>query len=130
VVTIVRTGDHTAAVLAALVATGRPVGAAIRPAGEPPYVVVYPQSGTRSGPMADPDADASLLYRLTCVGWDLVGAEWMAYECDKAMRTITVPGRRVLRVRLENDVVALRDDDVQPPLFLATPLYRLWTTPS
>jgi hypothetical protein len=130
VVTIVRTGDHTAAVLAALAGAGRPVGDAIRPAGNPPFVVVYPQTGLRSGTVSDPEADASLLYRLMCVGWDRVGAEWMADECAIAMRTITVPGRRVLRVYLENEVAVTRDDDTTPPFFTAAPLWRLTTTPA
>lgn len=127
---VVETEPHTAGVLAALVATGRPIGDAKKPAGgEPPYTVVYPGSGTRGGTIADPDADAALLYRIICVGWDRTGAQWMADRVAEAMRSVVVPGRTVMRITLENDVGVDRDDDVAPALFVASPLWRVWTTP-
>lgn len=128
---IVRTDEHTQALLSVLQATGRPVGDAVAPpAASAPYVVLYPQSGTRGGPIADPDADAALTYQFTCVGRDRRGAQWLADRVADVVRNVAFPGRALLRVQLLNDSPVERDDDVTPPLWYATPVYQFWTTPA
>ena len=130
-VTTVESRPHTEAVLAVLATLGRPVGDCTRPQGNPPFIVVYPgQGGSRNGTIADPDADAVLYFRIICVGWDRAGAEWMADRVAEVMPTLSVPGRRAHRITLESDSGVSRDDDVTPPLYAATPLWRLWTSPA
>jgi hypothetical protein len=131
-VVTVQTNPHTLAVIDALKTIGKPVGDARKPDGEPPYAVVYPFGGTRSGPVGDPDADASLTWQITCVGRDREGAEWMADRVAEVMDggVVNIPGRKVMRAQTVSDQPIRRDDDVQPPLFYATPIWRLDTTPA
>lgn len=132
-VTVVQTDQHTLAVIAGLQTTGRPVGDAVRPPnGQPPYMFVTPFGGTRTGPMDDPDADASLTWQITCVAWDRTGAEWMADQAAGVMQTFAfaIPGRKVLRRESLSDQPTQVDRDVEPPLFYSTPIWRLTTTPA
>lgn len=130
-VTTVRTDEHTDALLAALAATGRPVGDATGEGLTAPYIVLYPLSGMRGGPIADPDADAELVYQMTCVGLDRLGTQWLADEVAEVVQAgFPIPGRVLLRAELDSDGGVRRDDDVSPPVFFATPRWRLYTTPA
>lgn len=127
----VRVDTHTAALLAHLAAaTGRPIGNAKKPDGAVPiYGVLYRITGQRDGTLSRDD-EAALTYQVTCVGLDNDGADLLAGDVEAAMPTLTVPGRRVMRVELVDDGPARRDDDTTPPLFYATPRWRLWTSPA
>jgi hypothetical protein len=137
--------SHTAAVLAALTDTGVPVGDAQAPTGAGwqgapggsqfvPYMVVYPlEGGITRGPVSDPGADIEWPWQVTCVGASRQQAERV---CDVAIAalttvTLTVAGRRQMQpVNLDMRGGVRRDDQITPPLFYATPRFRLWTSPS
>lgn len=97
------------------------------------YVVIYsiPTSGS-GGVLGDPQADVQLVYQITCVGESDEDAKWVVDKVIPAMlaANLSVTGRKVALVKLEMSPGIRRDDDMQPPLFLATPRFRLWTTPS
>lgn len=141
--------EHTDALIAALEATSIAIGDANDrtvdgdliggwqgPPGESefrPYAIVYPlPGGTFDGTLADPDDDADLLYQITCVGGTRQQCEWVADQIHDVLTdpgTVTVPGRSVVRVVPDMAGGVRRDDTVRPPVFIATPRFRLWTTP-
>jgi hypothetical protein len=139
---------HTAAVLATLeaaaAATIAEVGDAQQPAGaswqgQPghsqfvPYMVVYPLGGPFDGTLGDPDDDADLQWQVTCVGETREQTEWLADLCIGALvgKPLTVAGRAVQRVQLDDAAAGVRaDDTVQPTVFIATPRFRALSTPA
>lgn len=127
-------GAHTDAILAKLQAAGLTVGDARAPAaGGPPYVVLYPL-GVRQvdGSVARPWDDAEMAWQTTCVGRTRAEAEWLARKVGEALDgAIAVQGRATLW--LQPDVgggVQREDTSGAPPLFIATPRWRLATTPA
>lgn len=130
---------HTDAVIAALEGAALVVGDHEAPegAGRQPdetfdkYVVVYKiPGGKRSGNLDDPDGDAELIYQVTCVGSSRNEAEWLADKVDVTLRAgISVAGRDVT-VRPDGTHGLPRDDNVTPPIFSATPRFRVKTTPA
>ena len=121
--------EHTDAVIAALEAEGITVGNASGNGLEPPYIVVYRIGGTRDGEAAAPEDRADLVYQLTCVGAMAEAAEFLQDQAETAMRALAIPGRAV-RSWIDSDGPVARDDDVKPPLFYATPRWRIWSTPA
>ena len=121
--------EHTDAVIAALEAEGLTVGNASGDGLEPPYVVVYRIGGIRDGEASAPEDRAELVYQLTCVGAMAEAAEYLQDRAESAMRSLTVPGRAV-RTWIDSDGPVMRDDDLSPPLWYATPRWRVWSTPS
>lgn len=129
------TRDHTDALLGVLAATGKDIGDAQTPPDAAlPYIVLYPMPGsTRSGPISDPNADAELLYQITCVGATREQAEWMRDAAAAAMNAaaLVIPNRSVAYLfPVPGDGEVLRDDDLDPPLFYAVARWRLATTPT
>lgn len=123
--------EHTNAIIAVLEGEGLKVGDAEAPAGKPPYVVVYPLPGGRaSGTLGELDADAELLYQVTCVGTSRKQAEWLADATHVLLDGFDVEGRYIPRVALEMHAGVMRDDQQTPPVFWATPRYRVLTTPA
>lgn len=124
--------EHTDAVIAALQATGLTVGDSQAPAGAPPYGVVYPISGGDSyGTLGDRNGDAELVYQVTCVGSSRKQAEWVADKALGLLAGFAAPtGRSVPLVALESMPGIQRDDEKSPPLFYATPRFRVFSTPS
>lgn len=120
---------HTAGVVAALEGAGLDVGDASAEDLEAPYVVVYRLNGTRDGEAAAPDDRGEFIYQITCVGRLASEAERLAERSETALRSMTVAGRAV-QVWVEADGAVNRDDDVTPPVFYATPRFRIWTTPT
>ena len=98
-----------------------------------PYRIVFPISGgVFDGPLGCPSDDASLTWQVTCVGATREQCEWVvdATHASLVEQTLTVAGRSIDRVW--SDMAgggARRDDEVQPPVFIATPRYRADSTP-
>lgn len=121
---------HTDAIIAALQAAGLIVGDAKNPGVPPPYAVVYPiPGGSRSGSLDDPHEDAELVFQVTCIGSSREQAEWVVDKAEGILSGVTVTGRRIF-LSVDSNPGVFRDDDVSPPLFQATPRFRLMTTPS
>lgn len=130
---------HTDAVIAALEAAGLVVGDAEAPTDvdprEDPYVVVYPIAGresfgtSRSGSLEEPFEDAELVYQVTCAGGSRKEVEWLADKVEVLLDGVTVAGRRIHVVPEMNPGVT-RTSNETPPIFEATPRYRLMSTPS
>lgn len=128
--------DHTAAVVAALDAVaGLVVGRGEMPTlaagADKKYCVVYSIPGGRlSGSLEDAEEDGELVYQVTCVGETNDQAEWVV---DKVMALLDgigpVQGRVIPRVALESMPGVFRDESIDPPLFVATPRFRIFTTP-
>lgn len=98
-----------------------------------PYFVVYPLlGGMFDGTLGCPDDDASLIYQVTCVGRDRPQCEAAVDRANQVLigQPLTVPGRFIYRVWADMaGGGARRDDTVQPPVFIATPRYRVESTP-
>jgi hypothetical protein len=98
-----------------------------------PYCIVYPLAGgVFDGPLGCPDDDASLTWQVTCVGATRAQCEWAADKANEILigQPLTVAGRFISRVWADMaGGGARRDDTVQPPVFIATPRYRVESTP-
>lgn len=131
--TVATSRPLTTALLAALRAAHSRVGDAAAPSDLTlPYAVLYPFGvGPLSGPVSDSHADADSTVQLTCIGSTREQAEWLADKLrPTALGPLTVTGRKVMQSLLETSQPVRRDDDVQPPLFVAVDQYRFLTTPS
>lgn len=123
------------AVIAALAATGRPVGDAEKPDGDAPYHVVYP-GGTAglSGSLLDPNEDGTHVVQVTNVGYDREGAEWARDRARAALlnRDLTITGHAVVWSELVASPPVSRDDDLGEgeARFYAIDLYHLHVTPT
>lgn len=140
--TIVEPLQHDLAVAAALATLNHPVGYAAPPNGAlaavraapsdlaKVYIVIWPApEGARDGSVADPYADATLLYTLWVVGGrpDLV--QTVQGDLEAALAGVVVPGRSVLSVELSLGGVTA-DLDTTPTIYSATPTLRIATTPA
>jgi hypothetical protein len=100
-----------------------------------PYRALYPIiGGIFDGTLGEPSDDASLIYQVTCVGRDRPQCEAIVDDTNDLLveqgSALVVPGRFIMRVW--SDMAgggARRDDTVQPPVFIATPRYRVESTP-
>lgn len=122
---------HTDGVIARLQNEGLAVGDAVAPDVTPPYVVVYSIAGgglfSTFGKSHD---DGTLVFQVTCVGASRVQAEWLA---DKAMALLdgfSVTGRSIAHVSLDFHGGIQRDDAQTPPVFYASPRFRVMSTPA
>lgn len=138
--------EHTVAVIAALkTVTGLPVGDGEAPEEGAyqngwgkgsfiPYLVVVRDDTKYSGPISDPQADATLMYRVLAVGKTRGQAEWAS---DKgragfnrnAIRDQGIPGRVVMGTVFTGTGGADADRGVHPPLWYVKDTYTLMTTP-
>ncbi len=124
--------EHTDAVIARLQALGLTVGDAEAPVGAaPPYAVVYPIAGGQTGGvLAAPDDDAELVVQVTCVGTSRKQAEWLEDKAMGLLTSLSVTGRSVPRVALDSFGGVFRDDAKSPPLYVAVPRFRIYSTPA
>lgn len=128
---LVVTREHTDAIIARLGALGLTVGDAEAPSAAPPYVVVYPVAGgSTSGVLAAPDDDAVLVYQVTCVGTSRKQTEWLADKVIGLLTGVTVTARKIPTIHLDSFGGVTRDDTSTPPLYLAFPRFRVYTTPA
>ena len=137
--TIVQPLPHDLAVIAALEAIGRPVGFAEAPDGAlaavqagtgPDYMLVFPLNSLRGGSLGDPYSDGEFVYQITCVGRLAAGVRYLVGQLESALAGVSITGRSVLQVTPEDDGGVRPDTDVTPAVFIATPRYRLSTTPA
>ncbi|HEY8544681.1 MAG TPA: hypothetical protein VIL36_06525 [Acidimicrobiales bacterium] len=98
-----------------------------------PYGIVIPLTGgIFDGTLGCPDDDASLIWQVTCVGATRSQCEATVDRVNVILigQQLTVPGRHISRVWADMaGGGARRDDTVQPPVFIATPRYRVESTP-
>lgn len=99
-----------------------------------PYAIVVPlPGGLYDGPLGCPDDDASLMWQVTCVGANRPQCEATVDRVNTLLigQPLTVPGRFISRVWADMaGGGARRDDAVQPPVFVATPRYRVESSPA
>lgn len=97
------------------------------------YYVLYPlPGGVFDGPLGCPDDDASLIWQVTCVGATARQCEAAVDRANSVLvgQPLTIPGRYVTRVQADMAGGGVRrDDTVQPPVFIATPRYRVDSVP-
>lgn len=99
------------------------------------YRIVYPIiGGIFDGTLGEPSDDASLIYQVTCIGRDRPQCEWVADDTNDILieqqASLVVPGRYIMRIWADMPGGGVRrDDEVQPPVFIATPRYRIESTP-
>lgn len=137
----------TDAVIARLTADGILVGDGVAPDGGgwddamtvyEPFVVVFPiPGGTRTGNLAEHEADASMVYQVTCVGPTAASAERLVDDVGLSFRVLQGTDAGTLRISLtRNDFGShqVRREDAaeptEPALYLGTPRWRLWVTPN
>ena len=98
-----------------------------------PYYVVYPlPGGVFDGTLGCPDDDASLIWQVTCIGATARQCEAAVDRANSVLigQPLTIAGRFVCRVWADMAGGGVRrDDTVQPPVFIATPRYRIDSTP-
>jgi len=137
-----RGGALTAAIISAL--SSFTVGDGEKPsgggwAGSPevsaftPYVVVHPMpGGTAEGTLAAPNVDAAVDYQFTCVGANRAQAEELADDVRAVIlaAALTVANREVIHRRLDFLGGAIRDDTVQPAVYMVPDRYRFFTVPA
>lgn len=143
--TIHRGGDVTDAIIFRLVSAGFVVGDGEAPSagdwqGAPgvsnfvPYVDVHPiLGGDVDGILVAPNSDASPDYQLISVGATRAQAEHIGDEVREVMLVgpVTLPvGRAAIHLRLEMLGGAMRDDTVQPPVWIVSDRYRIMTVPA
>lgn len=135
----------TTGIIALLTGAGLLVGDGITPNGAGwqgvpkqsnfvPYCVVHPLlGGISDGSIGDPHGDSEVVYQVSCYGGDRLSCEAMANRVHSTLLGATRPtvtGQTVKHV--DDDVLggARREDDLQPPLWMAVPRYRFFVTPS
>lgn len=123
--------EHTGAVIAKLESLGLTVGDGEKPEGATvPYCVVYPiPGGGLSGTIDDPNEDGELVYQVTCVGETREQAEWAVDKTLGLLEGISVAGRYIARVLVDSMPGIRREDEPSTTLFIATPRFRVMTTP-
>jgi hypothetical protein len=104
-----------------------------------PYRIVWPLTGgifygEDLGTLGTPSDDASLTWQVTCVGATRAQCEWVVDNTHSLLieqqADLVIPGRFVMRVWADMaGGGARRDDEVQHPVFIATPRYRVESTP-
>jgi len=99
-----------------------------------PYVVLYPLGSRFDGPLgANAYDDADFTYQITCVGESREQAEGITDVVNTTFigQTLTVSGRTVTHIVADNAAAHVRrDDSVQPPVFMSTPRYAIYSTPT
>jgi hypothetical protein len=119
------------AVIVRLADTGRPVGDATGAGLAEPFSVVYPMPDLATdGPLSDPQQVTVYAFQLTCIGLTREQAQWMQHKARSVLLgwTPTVAGIGTTRVALHSGSGIRRNDDVTPPEFYSTDLYRMYAS--
>lgn len=112
---------HTAAVLSLI--DNVTVFLSRAPGGTtPPYVVLHPDQGNASATSLGGDSDwRPWRFQTTCVGSTPEQTQWAAERVEGNLLDVTptVTGRKCSPIRKETSIPIDRDEDVQPPVFIA-----------
>lgn len=104
-----------------------------------PYRILYPLTGgtfggdNDTGTLADPSDDASLIWQVTCVGATRPQCESLVDNTNTLLveQPLVVPNRFIMRLWSDMAGGGVRiDNEIQPPVFIATPRYRVESTPA
>ncbi|ELP61495.1 hypothetical protein PV735_32100 [Streptomyces turgidiscabies] len=99
-------------------ASSTPTGAVI------PYSVLYPLGITTSGPAyGDADADARVLFQVTCVASTAEQAEWMADKVRAAVLGRTAKGEFVTAIAIAGCAVIGRELDKEEGVTVSGGVY-------
>lgn len=143
-VTVYQSRPITDAVLASLNAGGILVGDGVKPVGGGwsgtagastfvPYIVLYSMPvGTIDGPLMDPQADVEARYSINAVGMSRKQTDTLADKARIVMLStaVNVTGRTVLRIAWLTQVGIGRDDESDPPIWVAADRYAAMSTPT
>ena len=123
--TVWETRPLAAAVTTQLETTGKAVGQAISPGGNPPYMVLYPSSDAGSeGSIADPHQIVTQTFQVTAVGDSMEEAQWMQEEARGVLVGWTPGITGAALVQLDFGSGVFRDPD--GPVFYSTDRYRVF----
>ncbi len=132
--TVVPSRPVTASVISHLGSLGFGVGDGQAPDPSTfPYSVVYSLDAvSRSGPMSDGQADVVHTQQVTVVGETQEQAQKLLDKVRVRMRdeTLTISGREVSLIEVDEGDGVERDGREQPPLFYAIDVYMITTTPA
>lgn len=130
--TVAPARPHTDAVAGAITGAGLLVGRGAKPAGggwqgEPgasdhvDYAVLYPTPGMTDGDLCDPHSYLDYQVQVTCVAASQEGAEAAADRAKAALVGVrlAVSGRSLYPFQLVSSSLAVRDDQVAPPVHYA-----------
>jgi hypothetical protein len=114
-----------AAVTTQLETTGKTVGQAISPGGNPPYMVLYPQSdaGTE-GSLSDPHQIVTQTFSVNAVGDSMEEAGWMQEKARGVLVGWTPGITGASPIQLDFGSGVFRDPD--GPVFYTTDRYRVF----
>lgn len=106
-----------------------------RPPGDAslPYVVVHPDQGEAyADSMAGASSWRPWTVQTTCVGVTAEQALWAAEQVEAGLLDAvpTVAGRQCTPIRKEASVPLARDEDVQPPVFIARDVWAFVSVPA
>lgn len=124
----------TAAYLAALEATGRPIGDAKKPPGQTnlyPYGILYTGVVRAEGTLVEPNETGLHRLQLTVVGLTREGVDDLRDLARPILldRDIVIDGYAVVWAELLPSPAIDRDDDVKPPVFSAAEIVNVLVTP-
>ncbi len=132
--TVVPSRPVTASVITHLGSLGFGVGDGQAPDPSTfPYSVVYSLDAVgRSGPINDGQADVVHTQQVTVVGETQEQAQKLLDKVRVRMRdeTLTITGREVSLIEVDEGDGVERDGREQPPLFYAIDVYMITTTPA
>ena len=125
----------TAAYLAALEDTGRPIGDGKKPPGQEhlyPYAILYTGTTRMQGTLVDPHEDGLHRLQVTSVGMTRESAEHLRDLVRPILLDVTVAidGYGVVWTELVTSQPVTRDDDVTPAVFYAVDVVNALITPS
>lgn len=124
-------GAHAQGVIDALEGFGLTVGDASGKGLTPPYAVVYDISDSTSGTLGAPDDFSEFVFQVTCVGRLPSEARYVRDKAIYLVEGFAVPNRAIIRVSKEPGSGRVeRDDEVTPPLYYCTPLFRVRSVPA
>lgn len=98
-----------------------------------PYVVLHPDQGAATTTSYGGDSDwRPWTFQTTCVGSTTEQAEWMAEKVEARLLDVApaVTGRTCSPIRKTTTVPVDRDEDVQPPVFLARDVWAFASIPA
>lgn len=125
----------TDAYLAALAATGRPIGDAKKPAGQAnlyPYGILYVGVVRAEGTLVDPNESGLHRLQLTIVGLTRASVDDLRDLARPILldRDVDIDGHAVVWSELLPSPSMERDDDVKPPIFWAAEVVNVLVTPT